>query len=105
LLESVTNLNDPIDYKRALARAEPLVEVRSFTEQLSALALGLEPEELERPPVSVHAATLGGAARASGTHLDSAREPAINGRAVPPDPEEPLVYGDVVCLAFDKATP
>ena len=77
-LDSVVNLNEPTEYEAARARPAPEVTV-------------------ERPgPTTVRAATLGAAAAAAGIALGE--QVALNGLAVEPDPELPLVAGDTVAL-------
>lgn len=104
-LDSVTNLNDPEDYGRAIARPEPVVQVR----WLAAHPLGAtnlrEGRSGPRAPRSVHAATLGRAARAIGVSLESATQVALNGEPVPSELEEPLAEGDLVTITGGQPAP
>jgi molybdopterin-guanine dinucleotide biosynthesis protein A len=83
--ESVRNLNTREDYEAALAEPEPRVRVRGFG-------------PLKRPPGDVRAATLGGAAAASGIALDLHVLAALNGDQIARDPAEPLAEGDEVAF-------
>ena len=88
-LRSVHNLNDPAAYD--LARAEPAPEV--VVHRFGALASGGR-----SGPVTVRAATVGGAAGAVGLALDRHVLAAVNGDATSRDPHVPLVAGDVVAF-------
>jgi molybdopterin-guanine dinucleotide biosynthesis protein A len=94
-LNSVTNLNSLQDYEAAKALAEPLIEVRWVKSDAQA----------SRRPAEVRAATLGRLSEAVGSRLDSLRAVMLNGLELDPDPEEPLVCGDVVSLEETGATP
>jgi molybdopterin-guanine dinucleotide biosynthesis protein A len=92
-LESVTNLNDPDEYRDAALRPPPSVRVEWSGE--SALA-GTPAKGGPSRQATVRAATLGAAAAAMGTELGSGLMALLNGDRVRQDPEEPLVEGDVV---------
>ena len=94
-LESVTNLNDPSDYDMAIARPEPLVEVR-FDAELSAAPTD--------SGTKLRAATLGLAARVAGASLEAGVVVSLNGNELRPDPEVPLVEGDVVSFGGTTKT-
>jgi molybdopterin-guanine dinucleotide biosynthesis protein A len=92
-LESVTNLNNPQEYETARAQPQPTIQVQ-----------WLDAEGSRRPgPITLRAATLGGAAEAIGVRLSSQLVVALNGEKVRPDPEEPLVTGDVVYFGRVRA--
>jgi molybdopterin-guanine dinucleotide biosynthesis protein A len=80
-LESVTNVNEPCDYAAARARAPEPVAV----EWAGTLSV-------------VRAATLGAAAQGVGVALGGDVAVVLNGHAVAPDPQLPLVAGDVVAF-------
>ena len=88
-LDSVTNLNEPSDYEMARRRPAPRVAV---------VRIGPVPPGRVLGRSFVHAATLGGAAAASGTPLTGQVVATLNGNQVTQDPEEPTVEGDVVSL-------
>jgi molybdopterin-guanine dinucleotide biosynthesis protein A len=93
-LLSLLNVNEPGEYERARARSAPAVTVRRFG-ALARNGGGLD-------PLPVHAATLGGAARAAGVELDRHVVAALNGDQISRDPEYPLATGDAVAfLAAD----
>jgi molybdopterin-guanine dinucleotide biosynthesis protein A len=92
-LLSLHNVNDPDEYERARSRAAPAVTVRRFGTLATAGGRG---------PSPVRAATLGGAAAATGVALDRHVVAALNGDQISRDPELPLAAGDVVAfLAAD----
>ena len=88
-LRSVHNLNDPAAYDLARAEPAPEVVVRRFGVLASGGRTG---------PVTVRAATVGGAADAVGLTLDRHVLAAVNGDATSRDPHVPLVAGDVVAF-------
>lgn len=94
-LESVTNLNDPPDYDTAIARPEPLVEVHWADGESSAASTN--------STITLRAATLDGAVRAAGASLGPDVVVSLNGYQLYPDPEEPLVEGDVVSFGWATA--
>ena len=59
----------------------------------------------ERAPTAVRAATLGRLSEAVDSSLASMRAVVLNDRVLVPDPEEPLVSGDIVSLEETGATP
>ena len=83
-LDSLLNLNEPDEYERARARPAPQVTVRRW----GRLRIGLD-------PIGICAATLGGAAGATGVTLGGDVVALLNG-SVAADPREPLVTGDAV---------
>jgi molybdopterin-guanine dinucleotide biosynthesis protein A len=85
-LDSVVNLNDPADYRTALARPAPEVAVQ----RLGTLADG------HHGPHPVHAATVAGAAAATGLALDEHLVAVLNGEQITRDGEMPLAAGDTV---------
>jgi molybdenum cofactor guanylyltransferase len=85
-LESVVNLNEPADYQAARARPAPEVTVQRF----GTLANG------HRGPRQVRAATVAGAAAATGVELDGHVVAALNGDQITRDGETPLATGDTV---------
>ena len=92
-LRSVLNLNNPDDYAAARARPAPEVTVQRF----GALA-----RRGGRGPRTIHAATLGEAARESGLVLDEHVVAALNGDQISRDEELALAAGDTVAfLAAD----
>jgi molybdenum cofactor guanylyltransferase len=92
-LRSLLNLNKPEEYAAARARDAPAVTVQRF----GALA-----RSGGRDPQTVHAATLAGAAAASGLALDDHVVAALNGDQISRDGELALVAGDAVAfLAAD----
>ena len=88
-LLSVLNLNEPDDYKRALARAAQSVTVRRF---------GTLATNLGREPVAIRAATLQAAAAAAGVPLDRHVVAAVNGEQITRHPELPLAGGDEIAF-------
>jgi molybdenum cofactor guanylyltransferase len=92
-LDSLVNLNDQDDYARAQAREAPEITIQRY----GALA-----RNGARGPRRIHAATLGGAARAADLLLDEHVVAALNGDQITRDPHLPLVAGDSVAfLAAD----
>ena len=85
-LDSVINVNSPGDYAQARARQAPEVTVQRF----GTLADG------HRGPHSVRAATVAGAAAATGLALDGHVVAALNGDQITRDGEMPLAAGDTV---------
>jgi molybdopterin-guanine dinucleotide biosynthesis protein A len=85
-LDSVINVNSPDDYAQARARPAPDVTVQRF----GVLADG------HRGPHSVRAATVAGAAAATGVALDGHVVAALNGDQITRDGEMPLAAGDTV---------
>jgi molybdopterin-guanine dinucleotide biosynthesis protein A len=85
-LDSVVNVNDPADYQAARARPAPEVTVQRF----GTLADG------HRGPHPVRAATVAGAAAATGLELDGHVVAALNGDQITRDGETPLATGDTV---------
>ena len=88
-LDSVLNLNEPADYRAALAREEPEVTVQALG---ALVAAGL------RGARTVRAATLGTAAAAVGVELDRHVIAAVNGDQLDRRPDSPLLRGDSVVL-------
>lgn len=86
-LESVSNLNQPLDYERAHARPAPQVMVQRFG--TLAARSGVRRE-------TVGAWTLGEAAAAVGLGLDEHIVAALNGDQITRDAELPLAAGDTV---------
>src|SRR5215472_5584632 len=86
VLASVINVNSPDDYAQARARQAPEVTVQRF----GTLADG------HRGPHSVRAATVAGAAAATGVALDGHVVAALNGDQITRDGEMPLAAGDTV---------
>jgi molybdenum cofactor guanylyltransferase len=92
-LLSLINVNDPLEYERARARAAPPVTVRRF---------GTLAPASDREPLALRAATLAAAAAAAGITLDRHVVAAVNGEQITRDPELPLAAGDTVAfLAAD----
>jgi molybdenum cofactor guanylyltransferase len=81
-LESVSNLNEPADYERAVARPAPEIAIRLGSRRQTARAWSLG--EL--------------AARAGVALGDEHVAVALNGDPVTRDPEQPLVTGDTVAF-------
>jgi molybdenum cofactor guanylyltransferase len=90
-LDSVLNLNEPVDYEAARSRPAPEVTVQRFG-ALRRMGNG-GPD-----PAVVQAATLGEAAAASGLTLDEHIVAALNGDQMTRDPEAPLATGDTVAF-------
>ncbi len=98
-LESVTNLNDPIEYREAALRPPPTVQVQCFGKGADSSVPAPDGTTVDADPsrrVTVRAATLGAAAEAIGVVLGSHLLARLNGGRVRQDPEEPLAEGDVV---------
>jgi len=94
-LDSVMNVNEPADYQAARARPAPEVTVQRF----GTLADG------HRGPHPVRAATVAGAAAATGLALDRHVVAALNGDQITRDGEMPLAAGDTVFfMAADAVT-
>jgi len=88
-LDSVVNLNTPLEYDAARRRPAPPVRVERF---------GTLAADGHRGPRDVRAATLAGAAAAVDRHVVA----ALNGDHISRDPDLPLVRGDTVAfLAAD----
>jgi molybdopterin-guanine dinucleotide biosynthesis protein A len=85
-LDSVINVNSPDDYAQARARQAPEVTVQRF----GVLADG------HRGPHAGRAATVAGAAAATGVALDGHVVAALNGEQITRDGEMPLAAGDTV---------
>jgi molybdopterin-guanine dinucleotide biosynthesis protein A len=85
-LDSVVNINEPVDYQAARERPAPEVTVQRF----GTLAGG------HRGPWQVRAATVAGAAAATGLKLDGHVVAALNGDQITRDGEMPLATGDTV---------
>ena len=85
-LDSVVNVNEPADYQEARARPAPEVTVQRF----GTLANG------HHGPHPVRAATIAGAAAATGLALDRHVVAALNGDQITRDGEMPLAAGDTV---------
>ena len=85
-LDSVVNVNEPADYQEARARPAPEVTVQRF----GTLANG------HHGPHPVRAATIAGAAAATGLQLDRHVVAALNGDQITRDGEMPLAAGDTV---------
>ena len=85
-LDSVVNVNEPGDYQVARARPAPAVTIQRF----GSLADG------HRGPQPVRAATVAGAAAATGLALDGHVVAALNGDQITRDGQVPLVTGDTV---------
>jgi len=85
-LDSVVNVNSPDDYAEARARQAPEVTVQRF----GTLADG------HHGPHPVRAATVAGAAAATGLALDRHVVAALNGDQITRDGEMPLAAGDTV---------
>ena len=88
-LESVVNINEPDDYATARARPAPRVTVECF---------GVLASRAGRGPRSVHAGTVGAAARAVDLTLDRHVLAAVNGDQTSRDSELPLLPGDTVAF-------
>jgi molybdopterin-guanine dinucleotide biosynthesis protein A len=82
-LDSVLNVNEPADYQAARARPAPEVTVQATS----------------AGPVTVRAATVQGAATATGVTLGGPVTVALNGRPGGHDGETPLATGDAVVFA------
>ncbi len=94
-LVSVSNLNEPADYGRALALPAPEIQVRRFG---TLAPVGRSDSRVR----TVRAWSLGDAAAAVGLALDEHIVAALNGDQISRDPQLPLVAGDTVAfLAAD----
>jgi molybdopterin-guanine dinucleotide biosynthesis protein A len=92
-LASVSNLNEPADYERALALPAPEVQIKRYGT--------LAPKSDSRLQ-TVRAWSLGGAAAGVGLALDEHVVAALNGDQISRDPELPLAAGDSIAfLAAD----
>ncbi len=89
-LQSVSNLNDPVEYERAHALRAPEIVVEKF---------GPPSANLARRRETVRAWSLGGVAAAVDLALDDHVVAALNGDRITRDPELPLVAGDMVAFA------
>ena len=107
-LESVTNLNDPHEYRAAASRPPPTVQVQWFGEGAcsgcpvpsgTAVQVGTAVQAGFSRRVTIRAATLKAAAEAVDVALGSRLVAALNGDRMRQDPEEPLAEGDVVSFA------
>jgi molybdenum cofactor guanylyltransferase len=85
-LDSVLNVNEPADYRAAVARPAPEVTIQRF----GTLADG------HRGPRPARAATVAEAADAAGLALDGHVVAALNGDQITRDGEMPLAAGDTV---------
>ena len=94
-LDSVLNVNEPVDYDEARARPAPAVSVECF----GVLATG----PAGRGSHEHRAATVGLAARAVGLELDGHVLAAVNGDQTGRDPDLPLVAGDRVSFVSADA--
>jgi molybdenum cofactor guanylyltransferase len=92
-LDSVLNVNEPVDYKAARDRPAPSVTIQRF----GTLAAG------GRGPEVVRAATVGEAAAAAGVSLDGHVVAALNGEAITRDTQTPLATGDTVFFIASDA--
>ena len=88
-LASLTNVNDPDDYRAARTSPEPEVEVQRF---------GVLARDGGSRAECVRAATLGRLAASVGLQLDRHLLSALNGDQTARDPETPLAQGDRVAL-------
>jgi molybdenum cofactor guanylyltransferase len=92
-LASVSNLNEPADYERALALPAPEVQIKRYGTLARQSDLRLQ---------TVRAWSLGEAAAGAGLTLDEHVVAALNGDQISRDPQLPLVAGDTVAfLAAD----
>jgi molybdopterin-guanine dinucleotide biosynthesis protein A len=87
-LDSVLNVNEPADYEAARARPAPAVTVQLF----GALVKSGRPAG----PLTIRAATVGGAAAAVGLKFDRHVTAALNGDQITRDGQAPLAAGDTV---------
>jgi molybdopterin-guanine dinucleotide biosynthesis protein A len=85
-LDSVLNVNEPGDYQTARARPAPEITIQRF----GTLANG------HRGPQPARAATVGGAADATGLTLGRHVVAALNGDQITRDGQTPLATGDTV---------
>ena len=113
-LESVTNLNDPHEYRAATSRQPPTVHVQWLGEGAcsgcpapsgtavqagTTVQAGTAVQAGFSRRVTIRAATLKAAAEAVDVVLGSHLVAALNGDRMRQDPEEPLAEGDVVSFA------
>jgi molybdopterin-guanine dinucleotide biosynthesis protein A len=87
MLDSVLNINEPLDYEQARARPAPTVVVQRF---------GVLASSGERGARRVEAATVAQAASAVGLTLDRHVVAAVNGDHIGRDGQLALVAGDTV---------
>ena len=85
-LDSVVNINEPTDYQAARARPAPPVTVR----RTGTLAGG------RHGPRQVRAATVAGAAAATGLEFGGRLLAVLDGGLVTTDGQLPLAAGDIV---------
>ncbi len=98
-LESVTNLNDPHEYREAALRPPPTVQVQYRGKGAGSIVPAPDGTTVDTGAskrVTVRAATLGAAAEAVDVVLGPHLLARLNGGRVRQDPEEPLAAGDVV---------
>jgi molybdopterin-guanine dinucleotide biosynthesis protein A len=88
-LDSLVNLNGPDDYGSALARPLPAIAVECF---------GVTSPDRVKGVRTVHAASVGAAARAAGVTWDRHVLAAVNGDQTVRDGDLPLVAGDTVAF-------
>jgi molybdopterin-guanine dinucleotide biosynthesis protein A len=88
-LDSLVNVNEPVDYDAAIARAEPEVTLRCY---------GVLAARGGRGTRTLHAATVGRAASAVGLTFDRHLLAAVNGDQTTRDADLPLVEGDDVAF-------
>ncbi|MBV9049873.1 MAG: molybdenum cofactor guanylyltransferase, partial [Solirubrobacterales bacterium] len=93
-LNSVSNLNEPEEYRRAVALPAPEVRVERFG------PLARQPGSRRQ---TARAWTLGGAAAAAGLALDDHIVAALNGDQISRDPQLPLAAGDTVAFMVADA--
>jgi molybdenum cofactor guanylyltransferase len=93
-LDSVSNLNEPVDYQRAHAFPPPEIEIRRF----GPLAQTDTPRHQ-----TVRAWSLGDAAAAAGLTLDEHVVAALNGDQITRDPQLPLAAGDTIAFLVADA--
>jgi molybdopterin-guanine dinucleotide biosynthesis protein A len=94
-LSSVSNLNEPADYERALALPAPEIVLERFGPLATA-----EPSKRRQ---TVRAWSLGDAADAAGLSLDEHVVAALNGDQISRDRHVPLVAGDTVAFMVADA--
>jgi molybdopterin-guanine dinucleotide biosynthesis protein A len=102
-LESVTNLNDPDEYRQAARRPPPRVRVDWPAGIAPGDAIDPSGAMAEAGPARharIRAASLGAAAEAIGAVLGSGLVGLLNGNQISQDPEEPLVDGDVISFVW-----
>jgi molybdopterin-guanine dinucleotide biosynthesis protein A len=95
-LASVSNLNEPADYERALALPAPEICVEKFGPLATRTGSGSRRQ-------TVHAWSLGEAAQAVDLMLDAHIVAALNGDQITRDAELPLVNGDTVAFMVADA--